>query len=350
MPHEPIRLILSATAVAVALVFGWAALDLLLLVFAGLLVAQLLLGLVGLLRRSTGMPHGWALAAVCLALTGALILGALLLAPALSEQWSELVDSLPSSFEQARASLRGSSLGRWLGEAIPNPDVLKDMLARLAGGSGVVRRVTGLFSTAFGALVSAVLVAFLGLFFAAQPQVYRDGLVRLIPPERRLRAQEVLGRVGETLRWWILGKAISMTLVAALSGLGLWLLGVPLALALGLIAGLLGFIPNFGPVLAVVPAALVALSQSAASAGYVLLLYGGIQLAESYVLTPLVQQRTISLPPGLILGTQVVLGGLLGALGLALSTPMLAAAVVMIDMLYVQDVLHDEPGPRGAAR
>ena len=345
MPHEPIRLIMSATAVVVAVVFVWAALDLLLLVFAGVLVAQLLLGLVGLLRRLSGVPHGWALAAVCLVLTGSLVLGASLLAPALSEQWSELIDSLPTSFEQARASLRGSSLGRWLSDAIPNQHVLKDMFSRLSGGSGVVKRVTGLFSTASGALVSAVLVIFLGLFFAAQPQVYRDGLVRLLPPARRPRAQEVWGRIGETLRWWILGKVISMTLVAVLSGLGLWLLGVPLALALGLIAGLLGFIPNFGPVLAVVPAALVALSQSAASAGYVLLLYGGIQLVESYVLTPLVQQRTVSLPPGLILATQVVLGGLLGALGLALSTPMLAAAVVMIDMLYVQDVLHDEPGP-----
>lgn len=238
--------------------------------------------------------------------------------------------------------LQASQFGAWLSDVIPSNAELKDMLVRTAGGMSTWRRMTGVLTTTVGTVASAVLVAFLGLFFAAQPRKYHDGLVRLVPPDRRARAREVLGRVGETLRWWLLGKALSMTLVGTLSALGLWLLEIPLALTLGLIAALLGFVPNFGPVIAVVPAALIALSHSAASAGHVLLLYLGIQTVESYVITPLVQQRTVSLPPGLLLGTQVIVGGLLGALGLALSTPMLAVAVVLVDMLYVEDVLHDD--------
>lgn len=340
------RRILGGAAVVVGLVVGvvfvWAAIDLLLLIFAAVLVAQQLLALGDALRRWTGLPHGWALAAVCLALAGLLVLGGILLAPSIAEQAGRLAESLPGSLEQARAMLQASQFGAWLSDVIPSNAELKDMLVRTAGGMSTWRRMTGVLTTTVGTVASAVLVAFLGLFFAAQPRKYHDGLVRLVPPDRRARAREVLGRVGETLRWWLLGKALSMTLVGTLSALGLWLLEIPLALTLGLIAALLGFVPNFGPVIAVVPAALIALSHSAASAGHVLLLYLGIQTVESYVITPLVQQRTVSLPPGLLLGTQVIVGGLLGALGLALSTPMLAVAVVLVDMLYVEDVLHDD--------
>lgn len=343
----PIRRILGGAAAVIglvgAVVFACVAVELLLLIFAAVLVAQLLLALTDALRRWTGLPHGWALASVCLALGGLSVLGGSLLAPSIAEQARGLAESLPGSLEQARAMLRASRVGAWLGDTIPSHAELKDMLSRAAGGVSTWRRVTGVLTTTVGAVASAVLVAFLGLFFAAQPRTYHDGLVRLVPPDRRARAREVLGRVGQTLRWWLLGKALSMTLVGTLSALGLWLLGIPLALTLGLIAALLGFVPNFGPVIAVVPAVLIALSHSAASAGYVLLLYLGIQTVESYVITPLVQQRTVSLAPGLLLGTQMVVGGLLGALGLALSTPMLAAAVVLVETLYVEDVLHDDP-------
>lgn len=335
----------ATVSLVLAAAIVWAALDLLLLLFAALLVAQLLLGLRGALQRWTRLSHGRALAAVCLALVGLLALGAVLLAPPVAEQARSLSESLPTSLEDARASLLETRAGEWLGGAIPSADDLRDMSQKTASDSRVLRRVTGLFTTALGALTGAVLIAFLGLFLAAQPRTYRDGLVRLIRPQRRARARDVLGRVGETLRWWLLGKALSMALVGLLSTLGLWLLGIPLALTLGLIAALLAFIPNFGPVLSVIPAALIALSQGPASAGYVLLLYLAIQTVESYIITPLIQQRAIALPPGLILAAQVILGGLLGGLGLALATPMLAAAVVLVDMLYVEDILHEDPRP-----
>ena len=341
LPHRAFAAAAAGLSLVVVAVIVWAALDLLLLVFAGILVAQLLFGLSDGLRRGTGLPRGWALAAVCVALAGLLTLGGALLAPAIADQARTLAESLPHSLEAARASVRATRAGAWLGEAIPASDDLTDMLQRALSGTGVVRRVTGLFTSALGALASAVLVGFLGLFLAARPRTYTGGLVRLLRPERRGRAREVLSRIGTTLRWWLLGMALSMTLVGTLSALGLWLLGIPLALTLGLIAALLAFIPNFGPVAAVIPAALVALSKSPTSALYVVLLYLAIQTVESYAITPLVQQRALSLPPALLLATQVVVGGLLGALGLALATPMLAVAVVLIQSLYIEDTLRE---------
>lgn len=342
------RRILGAVTLGVgviaAVAIAWSAIHLLLLIFAAILGAQFLLGLAGGLKRWPGLSHGWALATVCLGLGGLLVLGGVLLAPTVAEQTRSLIDSLPDSLEQARAALHDTRVGAWLGGALPTADELRELAKELATGSTApMKHLTVALTTALGALGSAVLIAFLALFLAAQPRVYRDGVVRLIPPARRERGREVLGRIGETLRWWLLGKSISMLLVGALSALGLWLLGVPLALALGLLAALLSFIPNFGPVLGLLPAALIALAQGPAMAGYVVLLYAGIQTVESYLITPLIQRRAIALPPALILAAQVIIAGLLGALGLALATPLLAVGVVVVDALHVEG-MGDEPG------
>lgn len=132
-----------------------------------------------------------------------------------------------------------------------------------------------------------------------------------------------------------------MIVIGVLTAIGLWLLGVPMAVTLALIAALLTFIPNIGPILAVVPAALLALLQSPMQVVYVCLLYFGIQTFESYLLTPLVQRRTVSLPPALTIFAQVLAAVLLGGLALSLATPMAAALVVLVRMLYLEDVLGD---------
>ena len=155
--------------------------------------------------------------------------------------------------------------------------------------------------------------------------------------------REVLAAVGSTLRWWLWGKLLGMLVIGVLTTLGLWRLGVPLALTLGLLAALLTFIPNIGPILAVIPAALL---DSPAKALYVLGLYLPIQTVESYLITPLVQRLTISMPSALTITAQLVLGVLLGAMGVVLATPLTAAAVVLMKMLYVEDALGgaDEKG------
>jgi predicted PurR-regulated permease PerM len=124
--------------------------------------------------------------------------------------------------------------------------------------------------------------------------------------------------------------------------LGLWILGVPLALALGFIAGLLSFVPNFGPLIALIPAVLVGLMEGPSTALYVVILYIVIQAVESNLITPMIQKQMVYLPPAVILIGQVLLGILVGGLGLILATPIIAIAVVLVQLLYVEDVLGDK--------
>jgi predicted PurR-regulated permease PerM len=142
---------------------------------------------------------------------------------------------------------------------------------------------------------------------------------------------------------------VSMVEVGTLIAVGLWLLGVPLALTVALLTAALGFIPNIGPVVSAVPAVLLALTQGPAQALYVALLYLGVQSFDGYVVTPLVQQRTVSLPPALLLLAQVLLGVLLGGVALTLATPLAVVALVLVKKLYVEGVLEGRAADAGAA-
>ncbi len=205
----------------------------------------------------------------------------------------------------------------------------------------VVSRITGIFSTGLGFLVNIVIIIFVGLYFAADPRLYTHGIIQLVPIAKRDHARQILHEVGTTLRWWLGGRLLSMTIIGVLDGLGLWLLGVPLPILLGLLAAILTFIPNLGPILAAIPAMLLALLQSPTLVLYVVALKVGVQAVESYLVTPLVQRRAVALPPVLTISAQVLGGLLLGLLGLILATPLTAATMVLVKKLYIEDVLGD---------
>jgi predicted PurR-regulated permease PerM len=322
-----------AAAGVVLLLLLWYVADVLLLLFAAVLLAVGLRSLSVALGRATGLSDGWSLALVSLALLAMLGAGAMLLAPRVSAQVDELSDSLPRAFEKLAERASRHEWARRLVEELPPPEEL------LKGRGGVLARVTGVVSTALGALVNVVIVVAVGLYLAADPRLYTSGLMSLVPPTSRPRAREVSAQLGSTLRRWLAGRLVLMASNAALTWAGLSLLGVPLALTLGLLAGLLNFVPNVGPVVAGVPAVAIALTQSPQQALYVLLLYVVLQSVDGYVFTPLVQRRTVALPPALTVAAQVLLGVLLGGMGVALATPLAAAALVLVRMLYVEDVL-----------
>ncbi|NOT46231.1 MAG: AI-2E family transporter, partial [Acidobacteria bacterium] len=163
----------------------------------------------------------------------------------------------------------------------------------------------------------------------------------LFPLRRRTRVREILFAISDTLRWWLIGKVGSMIFIGLLTWIGLSILGVPLALTLGLIAGLLSFIPNFGPIISALPALLLAFIESPTTALYVLILYVGVQLIESNVVTPFIERKTVEIPPALTIVFQLALAVLVGGLGLVLATPLLAVLLVVIQMVYVEDVLGD---------
>lgn len=316
----------------------WFAAEALLLIFACILFAILLHALSRALQRRLRLrSHLAALAIVTCLMAATLGLGGWLMAPQLSEQASHLAQVVPTSLDQVRAALgRYPRLKALLAE-LPSNQRIASQMAALAPNAGLF------FSGVLGALGNTLIILFAGVYFAARPHLYINGMVRLVPIARRPRARAVLDELGNTLAKWLMGKALSMLTAGILTAVGLSLLGIPLALILGIIAGLLDFIPYLGPLMAGVPALLIAFSASPEQALYVALLFGGIQVVQGYLMEPLIDQRTVALPPALTIAMQVLFGAVFGLAGVALATPLTAALMVLVTMLYVQDILGDNP-------
>lgn len=330
-------LVVTCVVVAVMLVLTlvWYAADLLLLVFAGVLISILLRRFSHAVRDKTGLGRGLSLTIVTLALLVIIGLVGWFIAGRVGSQASELTQKLPVALETLRARLEGYS---WAQQAIQNLPSLGEVLQ---GRSGVLSRITGLASTTLGAVVNVVVVVIIGLYLASQPELYSGGIKRLLPFRHRGRAGEVMGVLDDALGRWLLGRFALMILNGGLTAVALWMLGVPLALTLGVLAGLLNFVPNFGPIVAAVPAVLVALLQNPQLAAYTALVYVVVQMIDGYVLTPLVDRRSVELPPVVTISAQVLLGLLFGFVGLLVASPLAATVMLLVKMLYVEDVLGD---------
>lgn len=326
----------ALASVALALWMLGHVIEAVLLAFAGVLLGLFLRGVGAWLSARVGLRPAWGVAASALALLAAFVAAFWLAADPVAQQAEQLAQAIPRSLDGLRDVLGEHAWGR---------HVLDEV--RRVGGDfarrGTLARAGGLLSSALGSLVSFVVFLLVGIFVAFDAPMYRDGAVRLTPPSRRARARFVLGRVAHALRMWMLGKLIAMAAVGALTWVGLSLLDIPLSLVLTLLAAVLTFVPNFGPVISAVPAVLLGLMHSPTKAAEVAALYLAVQTVESYVLTPLVQRRTTSLPPALTLLAQTVMGTLAGGLGVVVATPLTAAALVIVKHLYVEDVLGDRP-------
>lgn len=314
--------------------------DVLLLVFAAALLAIFLRGLAELLRNYIKLRDGWLVLLVSIILL-AIVAGAIaLLAPSVAEQVRHLRDELPVSAQKAANYVSQFGWGRTLIDQLPSyEDVRQNVNA-----SSLLSGVGGFFTSTVGAIGNIFIVLLVAVYFASEPRFYSDGFTKLFPVQKRARVAEILHTIYETLRWWLIGKVGSMIFIGVLTWIGLSIIGVPLALTLGLLAGLLSFIPNFGPILSAVPAILLAFIDSPITAVYVLGLYVGVQLLESNVVTPIIERETVELPPALTIVFQLALGVLVGGLGLVLATPLLAVVVVLVQMVYIQDVLGDNQG------
>jgi predicted PurR-regulated permease PerM len=334
--------VLIAVAVVCLVVLGLVAayfvFDIILLIFAAALLAIFLHGLADILRRWVPLSEGW-LVIIVAALLVVVIAGAVaLLAPSVAEQVRVLRVEIPQSAKQVGDFLSRFSWGQTLLAQLPSVD---EVIAKIDAAS-MLTRVGGFFSSTLGALGNVFVTILLAIYLASEPAFYSKGLIRFFPLSKRERAGEIIDAVYETLRWWLIGKAGSMIFIGVLTWIGLSIIGVPLALTLGLIAGLLSFIPNFGPIISAIPALLLAFIDSPISAVYVLGLYGGVQLIESNIVTPIIERETVELAPALTIVFQLGLGALIGGLGLVLATPLLAVVVVIVKMVYFEDILGDE--------
>jgi predicted PurR-regulated permease PerM len=313
---------------AVALL--WFLFDVLLLIFAGVLLAVVFRAPAAWVSERTRLAPSWALALVLLLITAMIATAGWLLGSAVKEQAQAVAEQAPKMLQQVQERI--DSYG-WLSDRVDPDAMLKDQGNFLGRGLSVV-------SATFGAIANLGLVLFMAVLFAAQPDLYVRGTLRLVPKAKRERAGEVIARIEETLRRWLLGQLLLMVFVGTTSAIGLWLLGVDAALALGMLAGLLTFVPFIGPLAAAVVAILVSLADGVTTAAWVTALYLGIQIVEG-MLEPIVQQRAVYLPPVLLLVSQLAFGVMVGVLGVILATPLAAAAMVAVQMLYVEDVLGD---------
>lgn len=307
------RYVAIACAVVALFLAAWVISDVLLLVFAAILVAVGLHGVSHTVTRYTRCPPKAALAIVCLAVAGLLAAISYLFGNIISAQVKELFHRLPSAWQtfQDEFHLHGMT-----------DDLMRRAEAAAPSGATLLSAVRGVTANISNVLLGIFLVVVGGLYFAVQPQLYRNGLLALVPAQHRAAAGRRLDEVGEALRCFLKAQLIAMIVVGLLSGIGLAILGIPAALALGLFAGLAEFVPMVGPVMAAIPALLLALTVGLDSTLYTLLLFVVVQQVESNLISPLLQQELVSLPAAVTLFSVVAFGTLLGPLGLLLATPL----------------------------
>lgn len=318
-----IRHIRTLLAVALAGVLLWQFGTFLLLLFVAVLLAVGLNAPAARLARHTSISYGWWLLIVITVLVAAVAATSWAVAPAVAAQADEVRERVPELLELARSRLGQYQWGRDLLESNPGVDDVASSRRLWTG-------LAGAFSTTFGALANLVLILFVGLYLAVEPGLYQRGLLFLVPEGSRARTAALLTECGSVLRYWLFGTLLSMSIIGVLTFIGLTLLGVPLALILALIAALFAFVPNIGPVLAAVPAVLLSLLDGPRLALYVALLYIGVQTVESYLITPFIQRKTVSLPPALTITAQFLLGIMAGGLGLFVATPLAAIGLTVV--------------------
>jgi predicted PurR-regulated permease PerM len=306
----------------VALLAAWRLRELILLLFGSVLIAVFLRRLMVPVRRWARLPEGPAL---FLVVAGVLLLLASLgffFGLRIQGQVAEAADLIPKGLRIFTDWVRSTPIGsRIMGELHISAAMPALMQVPMFVGSAVV-----MLGESLAALVG-------GIFLAAQPDLYRGGLMRLLPPRLRPWTGSLLDETGSRLRQWLVAQLIAMTSIGVLAGAGLSVIGVPTPLALGLFAGLVEFIPVAGPILGAVPALLIALLHGVHMAGYVLLLFVLVQQFEGHVLLPLVQQRFATLPPVVTIFALLGFAALFGWVGVLFATPLAVAGAVLLKHL-----------------
>lgn len=332
-----------AIATAIGLVIATLG-DIVMIVFAAVLTAVLLRGAAARIGRLAGIGTGWGLLVVVVGLIA--LIGGLgwLRGPNLADQAVQLQEGMVRQFTAIRTQMQQTEWGRTLLDELPFGLGTDNAAggANTGGGAGsVIPHLAGIVAgalwSALGLLGTIFVIVVSALYIAAVPKPYVHGLVNLLPARRRAPARRVLDHIGDTLWGWLVGQFIDMLIVGALCGIGLALLGMPLAFILALIAALLNFVPYIGAIVGAVPAVLIALSIGWQEAMSVALLYFVVQTFEGNVTAPLIQQRTINLPPALTILSQTALGVIFGIAGVVLATPFTAAVIAMVQTLEKED-------------
>ncbi len=286
----------------------------LLVIFAGLVFAALLDGGVRLLGRVLPIARGWRLLIVCL-LTLVFMVGTFYLAGVqITQQVMQLRSTVETQVIRASGWLSSQGL-------MPGASDLNGIVRQALGSVG---KVTAWVGTAFGALTTMFMIMVIGLFVAIDPRVYDRGFQWMIPEDSRGEVAVTMQRMARTLRRLLAGRLIGMAFEGVVMGVALWIAGVPMALILGIVTGLLAFIPNVGAFVSGAMTIAVGFSAGVHTGVLAVLIYIAIQVIDGYLVIPMVAKRAVDLPPALTLGAQILASALFGIIGLALADPMTA--------------------------
>jgi predicted PurR-regulated permease PerM len=317
----------------------WQALSILPLIFAGILVGVFLTNGSYFITQKTRLPYVFAFILLVLFVFVLLISSVMLLAPTLYEQVNRLINDLPNAWQAVEGYLQRFGWGEEILQQLENATAF--FWSENVDKGIVVSEVASVFSGTFNALLSIFIILLIGIYIAAEPELYRNGLLKLVPPRRRERAKAILNRLSHVLIWWFFGQSLSMLILGILMTIGLWLLDIPFALALGLLTALMTFIPNLGPLLAAIPTLVIALGQDPMQVLYVIILTLIIQNIEGALITPFVHRHLIAMPPALIIAVQILLASMIGFIGVVLAMPLIACSMVLVQMLYIEDILGE---------
>ena len=306
-------------------------LDVLIMVFGAVVIATLLRGLADFIERRTPLSGGWSLALSVLLVVAAFAVAGWLFGAQLQTDFGAVGDTLRDSWEALRVQIAGFPGGKEVASAMQQARLPTD---------DFVPKLAGVVNWAATAAIDLVVVLFGIVFIAADPSLYRRGLATMFPRRHRPLANETLVDAGQALRQWVVGLFVVMLFIGVFCGLGLWLIGCPSAAGLGLIAALFELIPYLGPIISAVPVALVAASKGPET----LWLAMGVMLIVHWVeagwVSPLVQKKTVSLPPAVSVFGVIAGGTLFGPIGLVFASPLLVVAMVLVKRLWVEEALH----------
>lgn len=344
-----------AISFAAMLTLAWEFAATLFLIFSGVLLGVALTAMTNLLKKVMPGPHAGRLVLICL-LLAAMMAGIVTLGgTTIAEQATALSGTIKSQIVNLKTFLESHGIDASYLDlntisptgprtsttpattpALPNVQHnLPSAGALASGGGAIVSQTLKLILGTVGAVGNFFIVLFLGLAFAAQPGVYRKGLIAMSPRAIRPQIETVIDRIGSTLERWLIAQMITMTVVFVVTWLGLLVVGIPGAFILGVQAGLLTFIPTVGALLGGLIIVLASISSGWVAIGSAFVLLLGVHALESYILTPIIQREAIDIPPATLFGFQILLGVVFGVWGLALALPVMA--VVKVILVYLRE-------------
>ena len=323
------RTLIVISLVALAL-FAWELREVLLMVFGAVVIATLFQSIAALFQRLR-LPQGIALFLAVLSVLLIVAVSVALFGAQLVGQYEQIRETLPKAWAALQQRLDGFGLTGQL-----------DQLTKGGQGSGFAANAGSFVMSIGGGLADTLLIVVGGIFLAASPRFYRAGLVKLMPEGRRELTAEALADSGTALKLWLKAQLITMAAVGIATGIGLWLIGMDNALAFGLLAALLEFIPFIGPILAAVPAVLIAAAVDPQLALWVAGVYLVVQQLEGNLFSPLLQQWAVELPGAVLLFSLLAMGTLFGPLGVIFAAPLTVVVYVLVKKLYVREALDTE--------